>query len=86
MALVQFSPINRRRLHNFRANRRGYWSFWLFLLLFIVSLFAEMIANDRPILVRYDGQFYAPFLKAYPETTSGERLLIHVRMQVCKTF
>ncbi len=71
MALVKLSPINRRRLHNFRANHRGYWSFWLFLALFFVSLFAELIANDRPILVRYDGAFYTPFLKAYPETTFG---------------
>ena len=61
----------RRRLHNFKANRRGYWSFWIFLALFVVTLFAELIANDRPLLVRYDGRFYVPILRAYPETTFG---------------
>ena len=46
------SPINRRRWQNFKANRRGYISFWLFLILFVVSLFAEFIANDKPVLIR----------------------------------
>lgn len=67
----QASPLNRRRWENFKANRRGYWSFWLFLVLFVVSLFAEFIANDRPLLVRYDGHFYWPAFVAYPETTFG---------------
>ena len=65
------SPINKRRLANFRANRRGYWSFWIFMVLFIVSLFAEVIANDKPIIVRYDGRIYAPIFVDYPETTFG---------------
>jgi microcin C transport system permease protein len=65
------SPLTRRRLHNFRANRRGYWSLWVFLVLFGVSLFAELIANDRPLLVWYDGRFYVPVLVSYPETTFG---------------
>ncbi|MGP1395138.1 MAG: ABC transporter permease [Inquilinaceae bacterium] len=65
---LKLSPITRRRLHNFRANRRGYWSFWIFLVLFVVTLFAEFIANDRPLLVRYDGAFYFPVLVDYPET------------------
>lgn len=65
------SPINRRRLANFRANRRGYWSFWIFMILFVGSLFAEFVANDRPILVRYDGRFYMPVMVDYPETTFG---------------
>ena len=63
------TPMTRRRLHNFRANKRGYWSLWIFLTIFFVSLFAELIANDRPLLVRFDGGFYTPFLVAYPETT-----------------
>ncbi len=67
----RLSPLTRRRLGNFRANRRGYWSLWIFLALFIGSLFAELIANDRPLLVRYDGRFYVPVLRAYPETTFG---------------
>jgi microcin C transport system permease protein len=61
----------RRRLHNFSANRRGYWSLWIFLAMFIASLFAELIANDRPLVVRYEGHWYFPVLTAYPETTFG---------------
>ncbi|MFD1378170.1 ABC transporter permease [Fodinicurvata halophila] len=64
-------PITRRRLQNFRKNRRGYWSLWIFLVLFGISLFAEFIANDRPILVFHDGSFYMPIFQAYPETTFG---------------
>ena len=60
-----------RRLANFRANRRGFWSLWIFLALFVASLFAEFIANDRPIVVRYDGEFYFPVFAAYPETAFG---------------
>jgi len=65
------SPLNERRWQNFKTNRRGYWSLWLFLALFLVSLFAELIANDKPLLVSYDGGLYTPFLKEYPETTFG---------------
>jgi microcin C transport system permease protein len=68
---MKLSPLNRRRLVNFRANRRGVWSLAIFGTLFVLSLFAELIANDRPFLVRYDGAFYMPVLKAYPETTFG---------------
>ena len=67
----RLSPLSQRRLANFRANRRGYWSFWIFLTLFLVTLCAELIANDRPILVRYDGRFFVPILVAYPETAFG---------------
>jgi microcin C transport system permease protein len=68
---VKLTPLTQRRLANFRANRRGFWSLWLFLLLFGVSLFAEFIANDRPLLVRYDGALYLPVFFDYPETTFG---------------
>jgi microcin C transport system permease protein len=64
-------PLTRRRLRNFRANRRGFWSLWIFLGLFLVSLGAEVVANDRPILIRYDGAFRVPILRDYPETTFG---------------
>jgi len=57
---VALSPLGRRRWQNFKANRRGYWAFWLFLILFFVSLFAEFIANDKPFLVKFDGKFYFP--------------------------
>ena len=65
------TPLTRRRLANFRANRRGFWSLWIFLALFGSSLFAEFIANDRPLLVRYEGQFFFPVLFDYPETSLG---------------
>ncbi|MBM3571002.1 MAG: ABC transporter permease [Alphaproteobacteria bacterium] len=65
------SPLTRRRLANFRANGRGFWSLWLFLALFCLSLLADVIANDRPILVKYDGGYYVPIFADYPETTFG---------------
>jgi microcin C transport system permease protein len=68
---MQVSPLNRRRWRNFCGNRRGYWSLWIFAVLFVLSLFAELIANDAPLLVRYDGGFYVPVFKAYPETAFG---------------
>jgi microcin C transport system permease protein len=68
---MRITPLTWRRLHNFRANRRGFWSLWIFLSIFLVTLFAEFIANDKPMLVRYDGAFYMPVLVSYPETTFG---------------
>jgi len=65
------NPLTRRRLANFRANRRGWWSLWIFLVLFSISLGTDFIANDHPLLVRYDGRWYFPVLVAYPETTFG---------------
>lgn len=65
------SPITKRRLAQFRANKRGYYSLWIFLALFLLSLNAEFIANDKPLLVRYDGGFYYPVLQSYPETEFG---------------
>ena len=68
---LSITPLTRRRLANFRANKRGFWSLWIFLALFFLSLFAELIANDKPILVRFEGEYYTPILKAYPETVFG---------------
>jgi len=68
------SGISRRRLHNFAANRRGLWSLRIFAVLFLVTLFAEFIANDKPILVHYRGELYAPILryaKDFVETSAG---------------
>ncbi|MDQ0470232.1 ABC transporter permease [Labrys wisconsinensis] len=65
------SPLNRRRWRNFKASRRGYVSLWVFGILFVLSLFAEFIANDKPFLVQYDGHTYVPVFSAYPETTFG---------------
>ncbi len=64
----RLSPITRRRLAAFKANRRARVSLWLFTSLFILSLFAELIANDKPIIMQYDGQWYFPMLVDYPET------------------
>jgi len=68
---VDLSPISRRRWQNFKANRRGYWALWIFLVLFVISLFAEFVANDKPLYLRYDGKSYFPVFFTYPETTFG---------------
>ena len=65
---LRISRLDRRRLRNFRRNRRGWWSLWIFLAVFALSLPAEFIANDKPILVFHGGAVYAPVLRAYPET------------------
>ncbi len=67
--------ITRRRLENFARNRRGFWSLWIFLVLFFVSLFAELIANDKPLLVYFDGGLYWPVFVEYPETDFGGEFL-----------
>jgi microcin C transport system permease protein len=68
---ISISPLTKRRLSNFRHNRRGFWSLWIFLILFVITLFAEFIANDKPLLMRYDGRFYFPIFVEYPETRFG---------------
>jgi microcin C transport system permease protein len=70
------SPLNQRRWQNFKANRRGYWSLWIFLVLFVLSLFAEFIANDKPILAYYKGELLAPVLIDYPEEKFGGFLAV----------
>jgi microcin C transport system permease protein len=72
---LSLSRVTRRRLGIFRAHRRGYWSFWLFLVLFGASLFAEFIANDRPLLVRYDNAWYVPVLRDYSGDAFGPDFL-----------
>lgn len=68
---MTLSPLNQRRWQNFKAHRRGYWSLWLFLILFGLSLFAEWLANDRPLLVWHQQTLYVPVAKDYPETAFG---------------
>nr|WP_277252433.1 ABC transporter permease [Neptunomonas phycophila] len=65
------SPINQRRLANFKANKRGYWSLWIFLALFIFALGAELVANDKPLLLKYKDELYVPVLYDYYETQFG---------------
>jgi microcin C transport system permease protein len=67
----QKNSLARRRWRNFRKNRRGYYSLILFGILFILSLLAEVISNDKPFLVQYQGSYYLPLLKKYPETVFG---------------
>ncbi|MET1413138.1 ABC transporter permease [Roseibium sp. HPY-6] len=64
---MQMAPINQRRLANFKANKRGYWSLWIFLVLFVLALLANFLANDRPILVYFKGDLLVPALIDYPE-------------------
>lgn len=68
---MALSPLNQRRWRNFKANKRAYWSLMLFAALFGLSLFAEVLANDRPLLVEYRGEWRMPFLKFYTETDYG---------------
>ena len=65
---INVSPLNKRRWENFKANRRGYWSLWLFLALFVLSLFAEFIANDKPMFVWVNGRPFFPAVITYPDT------------------
>ena len=74
---MTLTPLDRRRLDAFRRNRRGFWSLWIFLAIFAVTLVAELVANDRPILVRYDGALYMPVLRDYPEVTFGGDFLTY---------
>src|SRR5574344_2677061 len=66
-----WTVINQRRWNNFKTNKRGFYSSIIFLILFFLTLGAELIANDRPVVVRYDNKFYFPIMKDYPETTFG---------------
>jgi len=68
---MQPSPLTKRRLRNFRKNSRAFWSLVAFCILFGLSLFAEFLANDKPILVSYRGELHAPILRFYPETAFG---------------
>ncbi len=68
---MALSPLNQRRWRNFKRNRRAYWSLWIFGILFGLSLFAEFIAYDKPILINYRGSYYTPIWNFYPETEFG---------------
>ncbi|MDM7858720.1 ABC transporter permease [Thiopseudomonas acetoxidans] len=68
---MALSPINQRRFAQFKAHKRGWYSLWIFLVLFALSLGAEIIANDKPIVVSYDNNWYFPIVKRYSETTFG---------------
>ena len=69
--MKKLSPLNKRRLNNFVTNKRGFYSFWIFLILFLISLFADFIANEKPLLIKYENKFYYPIFQSYSETTFG---------------
>ena len=69
--MAHLSPVNQARWARFRHHRRGFWSLWIFLVLFGLSLCSELIANDKPLLVRYDGSWYFPLVKNYSESDFG---------------
>ena len=68
---MKLSPLNKRRLQNFKSNKRGFYSFWIFSFLFVVSIFADFIANDKPLLIKFDQEYYFPIINEYPETIFG---------------
>lgn len=68
---MTLSPLNQRRWQNFKANRRAFYALWIFLICFGLSLVAEFIANDKPILVQYRGEYFTPVFNFYPETAFG---------------
>jgi microcin C transport system permease protein len=68
---MRLTPLQRRRLANFKANRRAFWSLWIFLVIFTVTLFAEFVANDRPLVVRFEGEWRFPIFQFYSEADFG---------------
>lgn len=76
MPSLSLSPLNQRRWQVFKSNRRAWWSLWLFLGVFGISLMAELVANDKPLLIQYDGRFFMPLMKDYEETEFGGDLPI----------
>ena len=69
--MPRLSPVNQARWARFRHNRRGYWSLWIFAVLFVLSLFSELIANDKPLLVHFNDRWYVPVIASYSESDFG---------------
>ena len=69
--MPRLSPVNQARWARFRHNRRGYWSLWIFAVLFVLSLFSELIANDKPLLVHFNDRWYVPVIANYSESDFG---------------
>ena len=68
---MKISPLNKRRLNNFKLNKRGFYSFLIFSFLFLVSIFADFIANDKPLLIKFNQAYYFPIINVYSETIFG---------------
>ena len=69
--MINLSPLNIRRLNNFRSNKRGWYSFWIFILLFMISLFSNFIANDKPLIIKFNNKYLFPIINIYEETYFG---------------
>ena len=69
--MMNISKLNKKKLYNFKKNKRGYYSFWVFSFLFLISLFANFIANEKPLLIKYNSEYYFPVFAQYSETTFG---------------
>lgn len=69
--MPHLSPVNQARWARFRHNRRGYWSLWIFAVLFALSMCSELIANDKPLLVHFNDRWYVPVLANYSESDFG---------------
>ena len=67
----QFAPLTRRRFANFKANKRGYFSLWIIGSMMVLSFFAELIANDKPLVMGFEGEVYFPVFMTYPESAFG---------------
>ena len=72
--MLNLSPVARRRFERFKKNRRGWWSLWLFIGLFILTLGGELIANDKPLVLSYQNELYFPVFKRYTEQQFGGQL------------
>lgn len=68
---LDISPLNQRRISSFTKNKRAYYSLWIFLIVFTISLISELIANDKPLVLKYQGELYFPIVKTYNETDFG---------------
>lgn len=68
---MKLSQVNQGRFERFKANRRAVWSFWIFSFFFVISMASELVANDKPLFIEYDGGWYFPFIKVYQETEFG---------------
>lgn len=79
MFMSNLSPLTKRRLANFKANRRGFYAFWIFLVLFLVTSCAELVSNDKPILIHLEGKYYTPIFESYPETAFGGEFATEAR-------
>jgi len=81
---MRISPLTKRRFANFRANRRGWWSLWIFLALFLLTLGAELVANERPLIASYQNELYFPIFRTYAETTFGGEFEFEIPNYVIK--